>query len=199
MTQRKGQLTNRAVFIDRDGTVTEEVAYLNHPDKLRLIEGSAEGIRLINDIGLKVILVTNQSGVARGYFPEHMVKKVHDRLEELLKERGARLDALYYCPHHPSAGETPYRTDCECRKPKTGMIDTSIKDLDIDVKHSYVIGDKLSDIAFARNAGAMGILVQTGYGQKELENLGGRPGVEPDLIAKDLLEAAAWIKDKESS
>lgn len=196
---RKASLQKKAVFIDRDGTITEEVGYLDHPDKLKLIKGSAEAIKLINDLGMKVILVTNQSGVARGYFPEQMIKNVHDCLEELLSVNGAKLDGIYFCPHHPTAGESPYRSDCECRKPKTGMIKAALQDFDIDLKHSYMIGDKMSDMEFAHNAGIKGILVQTGYGKKETaisENI--RGGI-PDMIADNILEAATWIKDEESS
>ncbi len=192
-------LQRKAVFIDRDGTITEETGYLDHPDKLRLIAGSAEAIKLINDLGMKVIVVTNQSGVARGYFPEQMIKQVHDRLEELLLEKGARIDAIYYCPHHPSAGKPPYRSDCECRKPKTGMIDAALQDFDIDVNNSYMIGDKASDMEFAENAGLKGILVQTGYGKEETALSEKMDKNRPELIAADLLEAVAWIKNKELS
>lgn len=189
---------NIAVFIDRDGTISEEIGYVNHPDRYSLLPRSAEAIKLINDMGLKAVVVTNQAGVARGYFPEWMIKKVHDRLEELLEEKGARLDAIYYCPHHPTAGEPPYRADCDCRKPRTGMIDTASSDMNIDVKNSYMIGDKITDVEFGHRVGAKGIFVKTGYGRGELELFGDSWTTKPDYIAEDLLDAVSWIKAEEA-
>ncbi|MDT8317981.1 MAG: HAD family hydrolase [bacterium] len=187
-----------AVFIDRDGTISEEIGYVNHPDRYSLLPGSAEAIKLINDMGLKAVVVTNQAGVARGYFPEWMIKKVHDRLEELLEENGARLDAIYYCPHHPTAGEAPYRADCDCRKPRTGMIDAAAMDMNIDVNNSYMIGDKITDVEFGHRVGAKGIFVKTGYGKGELELFGHTWTTRPDYIAEDLLDAVQWIKAEEA-
>ncbi len=182
-----------AVFLDRDGTVNEEVNYLSDPDQLRLIAGAAEGIKRLNGAGLKVVLVTNQSGIARGYFSEAVLHQIHERLRLLLAREGARIDAVYYCPHHPSAGNSPYTVDCDCRKPGTGLIDRASRDLGIDVKNSFVVGDKWSDIELAQRAGSRSILVSTGYaaddpGNKRPEHVG-----EPDLIAHSLAEAAEWI------
>ena len=190
---------NIAVFIDRDGTISEEIGYVNDPDRYSLLPRSAEAIKLINDMGLKAVVVTNQAGVARGYFPEWMIKKVHDRLEELLEEKGARLDAIYYCPHHPSVCEPPYRADCDCRKPRTGMIDAAAVDMNIDVKSSYMIGDKITDVEFAHRVGAKGIFVKTGYGKGDLALFGDSWTTTPDYIAEDLLDAVEWIKAEESA
>lgn len=182
-----------AVFLDRDGTISEEVDYLDNPDMLRLIPRAAEAIRLINESGLLAVVVTNQSGVARGYFTEPVLKDVHNRMELLLKAEGAHVDKIYYCPHHPEVGLPEYLLDCECRKPMTGMIDAAAKDLNIDVSCSYVVGDKIIDIELANKAGARGILVMTGYGREELKSLNNERKVWPDHIADDLYEAVKWI------
>jgi len=188
-----------AVFIDRDGTISEEIGYVNHPERFRLLPKSGEAIKLINEMGLKAVVVTNQAGVARGYFPEWMIQKVHDKMEELLEKEGAKLDAIYYCPHHPRAGEPPYMADCECRKPRTGMIDSAVEDLNIDVKKSYMIGDKITDVEFGQRVGAKGIFVKTGYGRGELELYGETWTTDPDFIAEDLLDAVNWIRQEEAS
>jgi D-glycero-D-manno-heptose 1,7-bisphosphate phosphatase len=170
---------NRAVFLDRDGTVNEEVGYLRDLANLRLIPGAGAAIKRINDAGLLVVLVTNQSGIARGYFSESMLQDIHDRLKQMLQHEGARIDAIYYCPHHPTAGNSHYTRECDCRKPGTGLIDQASRDLDIDVEQSYVVGDKWSDVELGQRAGAHPILVRTGYGS--------------DFIAHTIIEAADWI------
>jgi len=129
-----------AVFLDRDGTLNEEAGYLNHVDRLKLIDHAAEAVRLLNRRGLKTVVVTNQAGVARGYFPERHVPRLHERLRALLEEQGAELDAIYYCPHHPDVGEPPYRRDCDCRKPGLGMIYRAEKELSVDAGRSYMVG-----------------------------------------------------------
>lgn len=187
---------SKAVFIDRDGTISEDKHFLKDPDDLELIPGSTKGIKMLNKMGYKIIVVTNQSGVARGYFSEDSVKTVNARLKELLKTGGAHIDALYYCPHHPTDGIPPYKGDCECRKPATGMIDSAVSDFNIDPSVSYVVGDKLVDIELAHRAGAKGILVKTGYGNKEIKRLSEESQITPDYIAENLLEAATWIKEQ---
>ncbi len=182
-----------AVFLDRDGTLNEEAGYLNHVDRMKLIDGAAEAVLMLKRRGLKTIVVTNQAGVARGYFPEELLPRLHDRLQALLKEQGAELDAIYCCPHHPDVGEPPYRQDCDCRKPKLGMIRRAERELLVDAQRSYMVGDKISDVEFGRRAGCRTILVLTGYGRGELEyNRSGLNG-EPDYIAQDVLDAAKWI------
>lgn len=183
----------RAIFLDRDGTVSEEVGYVNHLSRFRLLPHSLEAIRRINRAEFLAVLVTNQAGVARGYFKEPLVQQVHRRLAELLAAGGAYLDAVYYCPHHPSAGEPPYRRDCDCRKPRPGMVRAAERDLGVDVSRSYMVGDKHSDITFAHSLGMKGVLVKTGYGLGELEQWGETWDDRPDAIAEDLLGAVGWI------
>jgi D-glycero-D-manno-heptose 1,7-bisphosphate phosphatase len=183
----------RAVFLDRDGTVNEEVGYLRNLDQLRLIPGAGAAIRRLNEAGLKVVLVTNQSGVARGFFPESFVFEVHEHLTRMLGLDGARIDAVYYCPHHPTAGNAPYVGECDCRKPGTGMIDQAAKDLNIDVKNSFMVGDKWIDVELGQRAGAYSILVRSGYAPDDPGNK--RPGhiSDPDFSAHSLTEATDWI------
>ncbi|MGC8724206.1 MAG: D-glycero-alpha-D-manno-heptose-1,7-bisphosphate 7-phosphatase [Acidobacteriota bacterium] len=186
------------VFLDRDGTVTEEVGYVNHPARLRLIPGAAEGIRLLNRACVPVLLATNQAGVARGYFTEELVRENLEGLQEMLGRLGARLDALYYCPHHPSVGAPPYRQACDCRKPKPGMLLRGASEFSLDLTRCYVVGDKIGDVAFAHSVGARGVLVLTGYGRGELTYQRQEWTERPDFVAQDLVSAAEWIlKDAE--
>lgn len=184
---------NKAVFLDRDGTVNEEVGYLRNIADLRLIPGASAAIKLLNDSGMRVVLVTNQSGIARGYLSESLLHKIHDRLEQMLREEGARLDAIYYCPHHPSAGSSNYTKECDCRKPGTGLIDRAARDLEIDVKQSFVVGDKWSDVELGQRAGAHSILVKRAYGPTDEESLRPPHLVEPDFTAHTISEAVDWI------
>lgn len=184
---------NRAVFLDRDGTVTEEVGYLTNIDLLRLIPGVGDAIRRLNQAGFKVVLVTNQSGVARGYFPESFVHEAHEKLIRMLGYEGASLDGIYYCPHHPTAGNSKYTIACGCRKPGTGLLDRAAKDLDIDITRSFVIGDKWSDVELGQRAGAKTILVKTGFAPDDPGNIRPAHVKGPDFSAHDLREAVDWI------
>jgi D-glycero-D-manno-heptose 1,7-bisphosphate phosphatase len=184
---------NKAVFLDRDGTVNEEVGYLTDLKKLRLIAGAGAAIKRLNEADFKVVLVTNQSGVARGYFPESLVHDAHKRLFEMLKSEGARVDAVYYCPHHPTAGNQQYTVECDCRKPRTGLIDRAVKDLAIDIRHSYLVGDKWSDIELAQRAGVYGVLVTSGFAHDDRGNIRSEQTKDPQFIAPSLFEAAVWI------
>lgn len=157
-----------AVFLDRDGTINEEVKYLGSPHQLRLIPGAAQAVARLNQAGIPVIVVTNQSGIARGYYTEDDVQQVHAYLDKLLADHGASVDAYYYCPHHPGAIVKKYLVDCECRKPRTGMLSAAAAQENVSLAHAYMVGDKRSDLRAAVNAGARGILVRTGYG-KEVE------------------------------
>lgn len=187
------------VFLDRDGTVTEEIGYVNDPARLRLIPGSAEAIALLNSKKIPAILATNQAGVARGYFREDMIGKCHDRLTEMLESLGARLDAIYYCPHHPSVGEPPYRQECDCRKPRPGMLLKAAERFGIDLSRSFVIGDKASDLEVAKVVGAHPFLVRTGYGEGEIGFWDGRWKVGPEGIFLNLLDAVKYIIEKEAA
>lgn len=185
--------TKWGVFLDRDGTLTEEVGYVNHPSRLALIPGAAEGVRLLNVAAVPALLATNQAGVARGYFTEDLVKVVLARLEALLAAQGAHLDAMYYCPHHPKVGPEPYRQSCDCRKPKPGMLLRGSREFALDITRCYVVGDKISDVGFAHSVGAKGVMVLTGYGLGEYTYQREDWTVQPDFIAGDLTAAAAWI------
>ena len=186
-------MTRRAVFMDRDGTISEEIGYVNHPSRYRIFPYSAEAVRLLNESGWLAILVTNQAGVARGYFTEDVINAVHGLLTEELRKQGARLDAIYYCAHHPTVGEAPYRFDCNCRKPKPGLIERAVAEFGIDVARSWMIGDRYSDIELARNAHVRAAFVKSGYGRGEWEYQRPAWKHEPDLIAEDLLEAVREI------
>ena len=182
-----------AVFIDRDGTLTEEVGYVNHPSRLRLLPRSAEAVRRLNEAGIAAVVATNQAGIARGYFTEELMHAVHERLVETLKDAGAHLDGLYVCPHHPTEGMPPFRADCDCRKPKPGLLLRAARDLDLDLGASTMVGDKASDLLVAPAVGAHAVLVLTGYGQGEWEYQREHFSVTPDHVAADLLDAVDWV------
>ena len=186
-------ISRPAVFIDRDGTLTEEVGYVNHPKRLRLLPRSAEAIRRLNDAGLAAIVVTNQAGVARGYFSEDVLGAVNAALVAQLKGEGARLDGVYVCPHHPTEGAPPYRMVCECRKPRPGLLLRAAADHGLDLSRSALVGDKPSDLLAAQAVGARCVLVLTGYGLGEWEYRRGTFPVEPDHVAEDLLDAVDWV------
>jgi len=191
-----------AVFLDRDGTINEDKGYIGNPDDIVLIAGAAEAIKKLNERHIPVIVITNQSGLARGFYREADLERVNKRLEALLKEKGAHIDGLYYCPHHPD-------DKCECRKPQTELIMDAARDHETDLARSVMVGDKYSDMELGRRAGMTDVLVLTGYGTVALEELkqgvmgglegffeaggGGRGLSDLDFVAEDLGEAVAWI------
>jgi D-glycero-D-manno-heptose 1,7-bisphosphate phosphatase len=187
----------RAVFIDRDGTISEEVGYVNHPARYRVFPYAAAAVKTLNDAGWLAILVTNQAGVARGYFAEELIAQVHSLLRQELERGGARLDAIYYCPHHPSVGAPPYRLDCDCRKPKPGLIQRAARELDIDIAASWMVGDRYGDVLLARNAGVHAAFVLSGYGRGEWEYQRAGWQHQPDLVADDLLAAVREIIERD--
>ncbi|NPA39376.1 MAG: HAD family hydrolase [Thermodesulfobacteria bacterium] len=178
--------TNRAVFLDRDGTINEEVGYLNDLSRLRLLPKVWEALKLLKDKGFKLIVITNQSGVARGYFPKELVYKANELIQKRLARKGVRLDDFFVCFHLPDEG-------CNCRKPKPGMIFEAAKKYNIDLSSSYMVGDKLIDIETGKNAGLKTILVLTGYGRGELKYVIPKKKIYPDFVAEDLREAAKII------
>ena len=186
-------MSRPAAFIDRDGTLTEEVGYVNHPGRLRLLPRSAEAIRRLNAAGVAAVVVTNQAGVARGYFSEEVLQATTAELQKQLKRAGASLDGIYICPHHPTEGEPPFRAQCECRKPKPGLVLRATSELGLDLTASTVIGDRPSDLAMADAVGARGVLVLTGYGLGEWEYRRQTFPVTPHHVAADLLDAVEWI------
>jgi D-glycero-D-manno-heptose 1,7-bisphosphate phosphatase len=181
------------VFIDRDGTLTEEVGYVNHPRRIRLLPRSAEAIRRLNAAGIAAIVATNQAGLARGYFSAEVLKAANDEMLRQLKEAGAKLDGVYVCTHHPTEGAPPYRTECECRKPKAGLLQRAARELGVDLTASTMIGDKASDLDCGRAAGARAVLVLTGYGLGDWEYRRHSFRLPPDHVAEDLLDAVEWV------
>ncbi len=180
-----------AAFLDRDGTVIEEVGYLDRVERLELYPWTIEAIRALNRAELRVVLVSNQSGVARGFFTESVVEAVHARLAERLAEGGARIDAYYYCPHHPDGRVVEYARSCDCRKPSRGLVDRAVRELGVDPEASFVVGDRWLDVGLARTVGARAVLVRTGYGAAE--ELRPPAGLAADAIVDNLAEASSWI------
>jgi D-glycero-D-manno-heptose 1,7-bisphosphate phosphatase len=181
-----------AVFVDRDGCLTEEVGYVNHVSRIRLLPRSAQAIRRLNEAGVPAVMVTNQAGIAKGYFSEDVLRAVNAEMVRQLGAGQARLDGLYVCTHHPDEGEPPYRARCDCRKPGPGLLRRAAADLGLDLGASIVVGDKMSDIGTARAAGAAGVLVLTGYGRGEFEHRRHLWTDKPDHVAEDLLDAVEW-------
>jgi D-glycero-D-manno-heptose 1,7-bisphosphate phosphatase len=180
-----------AVFLDRDGTLIEEVGYLDRVERVALYPWSVDAVRALNRSGLRVVLVTNQSGIARGFFTEAIVDEVHGRIASQLEAGGARIDAYYYCPHHPDGKIAQYARRCDCRKPSPGLVDRAARELGVDPRRSFVVGDRWLDVQLARAVGARGLLVRTGYGRTEESK---QPeGVEADAVVNNLIEAASWI------
>lgn len=177
---------NLAVFLDRDGVLNQDPPHYAHRlDQLALIPRSDQAVKLLKDNGFLVIVISNQSGVARGYYTENEVSTFNLALLSEIEKTGGEIDALYYCPHHPDAKIEEYKMECNCRKPKPGMLLQAAKEHNIDLCNSYVVGDKLSDIEAGKNAGCLPILVLTGHGTDEKLKMKG----DICLIAVDLYEA----------
>ncbi|HEX4129393.1 MAG TPA: HAD family hydrolase [Pirellulales bacterium] len=177
-----------AVFLDRDGVLIEDLGYLGDPEGVALIPGAAEAVAELRSAGFVTVVVTNQSGVARGLYTEADVDRVHRRIDELLAPAGARIDRYYHCPHHPEATVAQYRTECACRKPAAGMLLRAAEELGIVLDRSYLIGDKCSDLEAAIAAGCRPLLVETGYGKESAAMIGSQfaPGIVtcfPTIVA----------------
>lgn len=184
---------SRVVFLDRDGTVNEEMGYINHPDRLVVFPEAVKAIKLLNDNNIPAILVSNQAGLARGYFDETVLFKTHRKMLREIKSRGGHLDLTIYCPFLPGAPVKKYARDHKCRKPSTGMLDLAGKIIPFSPADSYMIGDRHKDMGFARAGGLHPLLVRTGYGKGELE-LGGFPAETlPEKVFDNILEAVEWI------
>lgn len=178
-----------AVFLDRDGVIVKHVHVLHRIAEIALIPGAADAIRRLNARDVPAVVVTNQSVVARGMLSEADLRAIHDELSRMLKSEGARIDGIYYCPHHPDVGEPPYRRDCECRKPKPGLLLQAASELAIDLGESAMVGDSITDIAAGRQAGCRtAALVLTGDGRSERELLKGADH-QPDFISQDIAAA----------
>ncbi len=184
---------NKTVFLDRDGTINIEKNYLFRTEDFEFIPGSEKAIKLLNDNGYKVIVITNQAGVARGYYSEKEVKRLHEFINSKLETTGAHIDAFYHCPHHPVAGIGFYKRICSCRKPNTGLFERAKENFDVDVEKSYMIGDNIADIQGGNNFGVSTILVSTGYGSK----LHKQGGVKYDYYTANLLSAVEYILERD--
>jgi D-glycero-D-manno-heptose 1,7-bisphosphate phosphatase len=186
-----------AVFLDRDGTINEQMGYVNHLTRFIILSGVAEGIRLLNGHGFHVVVVSNQSGVARGYFPIDLVHEIHDFMKAYFRKNRAAVDGIFFCPHHPGGSVPEYAIQCNCRKPKIGLIEQACNRMDIDLSRSYVVGDRCDDIELAERARMKGILVKTGYGLGEINHVLPLRDLKPAHIAEDLFRAVQWIIDEE--
>lgn len=175
---------NRAVFIDRDGTINVNYGYINNPNDFKMYPGVAKGIKLLQENGFKIIVITNQSGIARGYFSEKSLEEIHEKMKKELSKEDAGVDAIYHCPHHPDE-------KCNCRKPNPGMLEKAIKDFDIDIENSFIIGDRMLDVEAGRNVGCKTVLVPEDKElvKKEREE----SDVKPDYICDDFYSGVKWI------
>ncbi|HEX7549047.1 MAG TPA: HAD-IIIA family hydrolase, partial [Candidatus Methylomirabilis sp.] len=187
-------LDPRTAFLDRDGTIIEDLGYLGDPERIHFIPGAIEAMRALRGAGYRLVLVTNQAGVARGLITEGDVRRVNDRLRQLLAEAGVVLDAIYYCPHHAEIGPPEYRLACDCRKPGPGMVERARQDLGVNPARSVIIGDHDSDAGVARHfPGMLAIMVLTGHGSGQYEKVEKGELPMPDHVAADLGSAVAWL------
>ncbi len=184
-------MTSVGIFLDRDGTINEETDFIRSSEELHLLPRAADAIRLANEAGWKVVVVTNQSGIARGYLTEATLAEIHARLTGELQRQNAYIDAIYYCPHHPEEGNGQYRKACDCRKPLPGMLHRASRELGIDLTASFVVGDRMIDMQLAHAVGAVPILVLTGYGRAEAE-LCRTHDVQVGYVAEDLYDAVTY-------
>ncbi len=181
-----------AAFLDRDGTVNEEVEWLRKPEQLRLIPGAGTAIRSLNDHGVITCIISNQAAIARGLLREADLPSIHARLHQELLSAGAKIDRIYYCPHHPTDGKPPYNVVCECRKPAAGMLRWGEAEMGIDLERSFVVGDRIVDIQAGKAVGATTVLVLTGCGRTSLAACIAA-GVQPDFTAPSIVEAVDFI------
>lgn len=185
---------NAAVFLDRDGTLIEEAGYLERLERMAFFPYSVDAVRSLNRAGLAVVVVTNQAGIARGIVREAFVAEAHRAISDRLAAGGARVDGYYYCPHYRTGVVSEYVRDCDCRKPKAGMLQRAATDLDLDLSRSFVVGDRWHDIGVARAVGARAVLVRTGLGRRE--EAAPEPGLTADAVVDTLADAVAWILDQ---
>ena len=181
-----------AVFMDRDGCLIEEAGYINHPSRVRMLPRSPAAVARLNRAGIAAVMATNQAGIARDYFSRETLDAVNAEVEGQLADQGAKLDALYVCTHHPTAGQPPFRLECECRKPKPGLLLRAAAEMSLDLSRSVMIGDKPSDIRAGQAAGVATVLVLTGYGRGEWEYRRHEWTLGPDHVAEDLFDAVLW-------
>ncbi len=186
----------KAVLLDRDGTLIAEKNFLSEIEQVEILPGAIEAVKILNKLHYKVIVVSNQSGVARGFFSEDKVREINNYIREVFKRSGAFIDDFYFCPHHPQATLPQYRKACNCRKPAPGMAIKAAREHRLNLKKCVVIGDKISDVQFGKNIGAKVILVKTGYGEETLQSIKNSPSLPtPDHVATDILDAAHFIQN----
>lgn len=185
---------SKAVFLDRDGTLIEYLPYLNSPNDVRIIKGVDQALRILRRNNYRLIVITNQAGVAHGLFREEAIHKVHRRMIQLLTERGCELDAIYYCPHHPYGRSSNYRRRCKCRKPEVGLLQKAACSYNLDLNNCYMIGDTLIDVLTGLHSGGTGCLVMTGIGERNFKEFPGIPWAFPTLLS-----AARWIIKRRGS
>lgn len=176
----------KAVLLDRDGTVVEEINYLHEPDKVVIEKRVRPALRMLQDDGYRLFLITNQSGIGRGLFAEADFRAVNERIGDLLADEGIEISGVYFCPHHPEAAKGEFLRDCGCRKPKPGMLETAIAENRLDRTQCFMVGDHTKDVQAGQAAGLRSVLLRTGHGAECLANLN---GVEPDFVADDLYDA----------
>ncbi|MFW9936249.1 MAG: D-glycero-beta-D-manno-heptose 1,7-bisphosphate 7-phosphatase [Candidatus Thorarchaeota archaeon] len=179
---------NVAIFLDRDGVINKEVNYLSNPDDFEFIPGSIEALKILKELNFLLIIITNQAGIARGFFTEESLKKIHDKMNKILQENSIKLDEIFICPHHPD-----FTGPCDCRKPSPGMIFKAKEKYNIDLRKSFMVGDTLKDVKTGIAANCKTVLVQTGYGQEEVIKIS---DFKPDFIFNNLLEFAKNLKIK---
>jgi D-glycero-D-manno-heptose 1,7-bisphosphate phosphatase len=183
----------RAVFLDRDGTLIEESGYLDRLERMVFFPYTVDAVRSLNRAGFAVVVVTNQAGIARGIVREPFVAEAHRAISDTLAAGGAHVDGYYYCPHYRTGVVSEYVTECDCRKPKPGMLRRAAADLDLDLSRSFVVGDRWHDVAAGGAVGARALLVRTGLGRRE--EAAPDPDVTADAVVDTLADAVAWILD----
>ena len=184
-------MTNKAIFLDRDGVIVQDPdGFIHEIEKFKFEKNAPEGLKQLQELSFKLIIITNQPGIGRGIYTHEQYEKFDKYMQEQLKKHGVTIDAVYFCPHHPTKGKGKYLVECDCRKPKPGMILRAAKEHNIDLSKSFTIGDKTGDLKAGRLAGVTPILVKTGYGGED-----GFKDAVPDYTAEDLLDAARIIKE----
>lgn len=183
-----------AIFLDRDGTLIEDREYIREPGQVALAPRAAEGLRAMRELGFPLYVISNQSGIARGILTERDLRAVNLRMIAVLAKEGATVDGMYFCPHHPEGSEPLYRVDCECRKPKPGLLHQAAGEHGLDPARSFLVGDSVRDLLAGRSVGSRTILVLTGNGRKTLGE--GPTHPDADFIASDLMDAAGWIRQR---
>jgi D-glycero-D-manno-heptose 1,7-bisphosphate phosphatase len=186
------RLLRPAVFLDRDGTIIADVGYLDAIDRIAFFPWTVDAIRMLNRAGFPVVVITNQSGIARGIFTESFVEETHRAISTRLEAGGAHVDAYYYCPHHPNGSVAAFASVCDCRKPGRALVDRAAADLGLDLVRSVMVGDRWLDVALGQAMGGRSILVRTGVGEEARPS----PGVTADAIVDNLAAAASWILSK---